>query len=598
MNIKEISKYFLFVVIILSVVSCRDETPQKPVEKVEVKNLVFQKIPDRRFPEGTKSIKINLSDYLQTSGIDRSKLSWSFSKSEYFNINISESGIAELILKDSLRSGSETVLFEAGCNDSLFASASVRFYVVSINRAPKLHFPLRLSFREDEELYPVDLSFYINDDKDEFENLVFSFESENLSAEKNGKYLFVKTKEKNWNGTGELLITVTDRKGKSASERIIIIVQPVNDKPSFAEIPPVIISEKEKFPNLDLKKYLFDVDDSLTLFSYETFGGKKIRAEVDSNGIVKISRNEKDWTGKEVITFAATDEEGLTAYRDVEFIVQPVNDPPAIVKIPNQSIWDDERFQKINLNDFVFDSDDDKNSLKWKISGSQVTAEFIGNNIVLPTYPAEWRGGDTLIFIVQDKGGLCDTSFAVFTVEEKPLLKTEPYKTVVNIGLTAVEDVVLMASQPIRWKTDDWLTFGSVAGGTYLFTLIDEDIREIAKRNDHLIDSPLLEFGRFYGETNTTYYASGAFAAYGLILQDKTAFRIGLEIFESYFIANTITSWLKAGIGRSRPYLEEGPKEYNPFNAKNNSQKSLPSGHTTLAFSLSSGRFSSIVTKG
>ena len=117
-----------------------------------------------------------------------------------------------------------------------------------------MNFPLRLSFREDEELYPVDLSFYVNDDKDEFENLVFSFESENLSAEKNGKYLFVKTKEKNWNGTGELLITVTDRKGKSASERIIIAVQPVNDKPSFAEIPPVIISEKGKISESRFEK--------------------------------------------------------------------------------------------------------------------------------------------------------------------------------------------------------------------------------------------------------------------------------------------------------------------------------------------------------
>ncbi|NOX19298.1 MAG: phosphatase PAP2 family protein [Chlorobi bacterium] len=576
------------VLLLFSFASCRKENPEKPLTVPTTGKLEFKKIPDQNFQAAEKSIKLNLNDFLQAENIDGTKLVWSFSNAEYLIVKFLSNGKAEIKPKDPEWSGEETIVFKVSYRDSISASVGVNFILTRANVAPELHLPKSLSFSEDDELYPLDLSAYAFDSDNGFNELRFNFESENLSVEKIGKYLFVKTKKENWNGADTLTINVVDNGGETASGKIIVFVKPVNDKPEFTEIAPIVISEKEEFPKLDLKNYLKDPDNKPEDFSFKAFGGKYLQAAVDKNGVATIL-NPANRTGKDTITFAATDPGKLTAYCDVEFEIEPVNDPPEITKIPDQVIYEGETFSEINLNDFVYDPDDNAGTIKWKISGSgKIGFALSEENILTIDYPEDWTGKDTLLFVVQDKGGLTDSSFAVFTVEEKPLLKREPYKTVVNIGYTAVEDVVMMATQPVRWNLRDWATFGAVAGGTYLFTLVDEDVRKIAKRNDDLIGSDLLEFGQFYGETNTTYYAFGAFAAYGLVLQDKTAFRIGLEIYESYFIANTITSWLKAGIGRSRPYLDEGPKEYNPFNAKDNSQKSLPSGHATLAFSLSS----------
>jgi membrane-associated phospholipid phosphatase len=62
----------------------------------------------------------------------------------------------------------------------------------------------------------------------------------------------------------------------------------------------------------------------------------------------------------------------------------------------------------------------------------------------------------------------------------------------------------------------------------------------------------------------------------------------GRMTFEALLFSGATTLVLKSVIGRSRPYTNEGTHKFNWFQFVNNDNQSLPSGHTTVAFAVSS----------
>lgn len=115
---------------------------------------------------------------------------------------------------------------------------------------------------------------------------------------------------------------------------------------------------------------------------------------------------------------------------------------------------------------------------------------------------------------------------------------------------------------------------------------IDEDIRQSLKENNLNHQTDLLDFGKAWGEPIFTVPLSAGLYLHGLIAEDKATRRVGFEIFQSFFYTGIITAILKGTIGRARPYMELSSKKFRPLTA-NNDFNSLPSGHTSLAFSLS-----------
>lgn len=115
---------------------------------------------------------------------------------------------------------------------------------------------------------------------------------------------------------------------------------------------------------------------------------------------------------------------------------------------------------------------------------------------------------------------------------------------------------------------------------------VDDEIRDFLHKNNMNDKSAVLGFGKAWGESTTTVPLSAKIYFYGLISEDKTAKRIGSEIFQSFVYTGFITVLLKSVIGRARPYKNHSSTYYQPLNSKNDFN-SLPSGHTSIAFSLS-----------
>jgi membrane-associated phospholipid phosphatase len=181
-------------------------------------------------------------------------------------------------------------------------------------------------------------------------------------------------------------------------------------------------------------------------------------------------------------------------------------------------------------------------------------------------------GTDTFIF--------AQTTAAADT-QKKPL---ELIKSDFN---TAVDDGLKLAKAPFHFEEKDWLTLGAVMGTTALAFTVDEDVRDFMHRNRTDFLDKYTVVGRQYGEVLTAGLLSGAVYFGGLASGNGEVRETGRMLIETLAYAGIITTVLKSAIGRSRPFLNEGAFEFRGLQFKNE-HISLPSGHSTVAFAMSS----------
>ncbi|MEJ5350950.1 MAG: phosphatase PAP2 family protein [Melioribacteraceae bacterium] len=149
------------------------------------------------------------------------------------------------------------------------------------------------------------------------------------------------------------------------------------------------------------------------------------------------------------------------------------------------------------------------------------------------------------------------------------------------------DESIKFIKQPLTWEKKDWIKLGAVSVGTILTMYIDQPVRDEYLINRNYYKSFPIEFGRKWGEIYTTVIIGGAFGLYGLIEDDNSTKRIGYEIFQTAFYSGIITQFLKISLGRARPFTNNGSNFYKPFTLFNDDFHSMPSGHATLAFALS-----------
>jgi membrane-associated phospholipid phosphatase len=148
-----------------------------------------------------------------------------------------------------------------------------------------------------------------------------------------------------------------------------------------------------------------------------------------------------------------------------------------------------------------------------------------------------------------------------------------------NVGIETIK-------QPLNFSQKNWLTVGSIVSGTALLITVDKDIRKFALANQTNLNNKIFNFDSFYGNGYTAFFTAGL---YGVgLFTGKTAIRkLGLHASEAFIISGIVTGILKILIGRRRPYGGNSQLFFRPFQLTNNDYHSLPSGHTTVAFAIS-----------
>ncbi|MBI5215795.1 MAG: phosphatase PAP2 family protein [Ignavibacteriae bacterium] len=141
-------------------------------------------------------------------------------------------------------------------------------------------------------------------------------------------------------------------------------------------------------------------------------------------------------------------------------------------------------------------------------------------------------------------------------------------------------------SSPLHFSENDLLVTGIVIGSTATLFLLDDEVRSIAQRNQTLFGNDVADISRIYGETFFGVGFSAGIYGVGLFSKNKEVRTTGLMVFESLAFSAAITHTLKVIIGRSRPYTNDGSTQFQGIQFAEE-YVSLPSGHSTAAFALS-----------
>jgi membrane-associated phospholipid phosphatase len=151
-------------------------------------------------------------------------------------------------------------------------------------------------------------------------------------------------------------------------------------------------------------------------------------------------------------------------------------------------------------------------------------------------------------------------------------------------------ETVEFIKTPLTWDGGDWLKLGVLAGGTFLvMRTVDQPVRNaVIRGGQQYFNSVPIEGGRIYGDFYTPAICLSGYAIYSAATGDQGARKIAYEIGQSALYAGAITLALKVAVGQARPYTNEGVASFRPFTfLTNEAYQSFPSGHTAMAFALS-----------
>ena len=165
---------------------------------------------------------------------------------------------------------------------------------------------------------------------------------------------------------------------------------------------------------------------------------------------------------------------------------------------------------------------------------------------------------------------------------------TSSVKTIVTNDIVDVwHDAGSFFSAPLHFDEKEWIITGSIVGGTVILFTSDHAIRDIALRNQSSQAGNVFNIGQQYGSPIYGLALGAGLYVGGLVLKQSDIRTTGVMLYECLGFAGLTTTVLKTLIGRSRPYVGEGEYRFHGLQF-NTEHTSLPSGHATVAFSVSS----------
>lgn len=136
-----------------------------------------------------------------------------------------------------------------------------------------------------------------------------------------------------------------------------------------------------------------------------------------------------------------------------------------------------------------------------------------------------------------------------------------------------------------RWNGTDALTLGGSAAATVLASLWDDEVKALTDSNRSPAADFLFTLDSWYGGVPSLGVVAVPYV-YGIIKNDEDARQLGVQLGAAAVSSLFITHLLKVVIGRARPKAEVGNSMFAPLSFKG-LNTSFPSGHTALAFTLS-----------
>ncbi|HMQ70292.1 MAG TPA: phosphatase PAP2 family protein [Ignavibacteria bacterium] len=150
-----------------------------------------------------------------------------------------------------------------------------------------------------------------------------------------------------------------------------------------------------------------------------------------------------------------------------------------------------------------------------------------------------------------------------------------------------LDDGISYYTLPFRFSGKDWLFTLAGAGAIGGLMTIDDNVKNAVVSDNDTETSRSWTVGKEYG--NILFTGTGSVLIYtaGLLTHNKKIRVTGRMLIQSLLYSGIANSGIKYITGRSRPYVTNDQYQFNWFQT-NNDYISFPSGHTTVAFAVSS----------
>ena len=419
---------------------------------------VMKEIASQTVKEKESFKPIELDNYVEDLDHAKNRLKWKIEGNKDLRVTMDATHKVTVTPPNPSWNGSEKIRFTVTDPDGASDSKEVTFTVLSVNDAPEFVRDLRdQSIDEKKQFQPIKLADFVKDADHKISDLKWTFKVSPISqasSKKNGKkddeepageklsvnvdanqVANIVIPNKYWHGAANITFTATDPEGASASKTARFEVRSVNDAPVIAANAPTgeTILEGGRFKTIDLSTLAEDPDHPASSLKWEVSGNRDLKVDIRKDNTVIISVPDKQWSGKENLTFSVTDPEGAYARHKMLFEVTRVNDPPTFVKrIPDQKIKEKETFKQIKLDEFVKDPDNKPNELRWRITGAkQLKAEISASRVLTVTAPNKdfWCTPELMMLEVSDPDGAKTSqtiSFEIVSVNDPPVLRDIP----------------------------------------------------------------------------------------------------------------------------------------------------------------------------
>ena len=150
-----------------------------------------------------------------------------------------------------------------------------------------------------------------------------------------------------------------------------------------------------------------------------------------------------------------------------------------------------------------------------------------------------------------------------------------------------------LLAAPFMFDGQDWARVGLAAGGTAVMFAMDKHIKDFALRNQTKLNDAIFDIDSYQGNHYSLFLAWGIYG-YGALAGNNKIRRMGLHATEAFVYSGAISGIFKIFIGRRRPYAGDGYLYFRPFRPFDDTYQSLPSGHTTVSFAVSTALAKSI----
>jgi len=420
---------------------------------------VMKEIASQTIKEKGSFKPIELDNFVEDQDHAKNRLKWKIEGQKELRVAMDPTHKVTVTPPSPSWNGSEKIRFTVTDPDGASDSKEVTFTVESVNDAPEFVRDLRdQSIDEKKQFQPIKLADFVKDPDHKITDLKWTFKVSPInqgSSKKKGKkgdddepagetlgvtvdptgVATVNIPNKYWHGAANITFTATDPEGASASKTARFEVRSVNDAPVIAKDAPTgeTILEGGRFKTIDLTALANDPDHSQSSLKWEVSGNRDLKVDIRKDNTVIVSVPDKQWSGKESLTFSVTDPEGAYARHKMVFEVTRVNDPPVFTKrIPDQKIKEKETFKQIKLDEFVKDPDNKPNELRWRITGAkQLKAEISASRMLTITTPNKdfWCAPEMMMLEVSDPDGAKTSqtiTFEVVSVNDPPVLKDIP----------------------------------------------------------------------------------------------------------------------------------------------------------------------------